>query len=181
MKTTFYNIYTMRFLITWRIHSRHRIAYSTNFPLIFKQNGEWTSSSTWEREDGGLVPVGGPVGQRVHIRTSHTVSVSSNYRRAYRTTINGRLELDSTKNHILGYVSGTGTLSTEISSLPSGSYDTFFACGTGGTMEWAGGTYGLPSSITSYNNITITGTGTKTFPNYDITICGDLGLTAVLP
>lgn len=144
-------------------------------PLYYsKQNGEWTNSSTWEREDGGLVPVGGPVGQRVHIRTSHTVSVSSNYRRAYRTTINGRLELDSTKNHILGYVSGTGTLSTEISSLPSGSYDTFFACGTGGTMEWAGGTYGLPSSITSYYNITITGTGTKTFPNYDITICGDL-------
>jgi len=144
-------------------------------PIFYsKQDGEWTDPNTWEREDGGVVPANGPSGQRVHIRTAHTVTVSSNFRRAYRTTINGRLELGTTINHILGYVSGTGTLSIERSSLPAGDYSAFFACGTGGTMEWAGGTYGLPSSITSYNNLTITGTGTKTFPNVNMTICGDL-------
>ncbi len=144
-------------------------------PIFYtKQDGDWTDANTWEREDGGMVPAGGPVGQRVHIRTAHTVTVTNNYRRAYRTTINGRLELGSTYNHILGYVSGTGTLSIESSSLPAGDYTDLFACGTGGTMEWAGGTYGLPSSITHYNNLTITGSGTKTMPNSDVTICGDL-------
>lgn len=146
-------------------------------PLFYsRKNGDWTDADTWEREDGGIVPEGGPVGQRVHIRTAHTVTIpeTANFRRAYRTTINGRLNLGTTKNHILGYVSGTGTLSSATSSLPAGDYSAFFACGTGGTMEWTGGTYGLPSSITSYNNLTITGTGTKTFPNTNITICGDL-------
>ena len=144
-------------------------------PIFYsKQDGDWTDANTWERGDGGTVPANGPSGQRVHIRTAHTVTVSSNFRRAYRTRINGRLELGTTINHILGYVAGTGTLSTESSSLPSGNYDDFFACGTGGTMEWDGGTYGLPSSITQYNNLTVTGTGTKTMPGADMTICGDL-------
>jgi hypothetical protein len=144
-------------------------------PIFFsRQDGDWTDPNTWERQDAGPVPAGGPSGQRVHIRTAHTVTITTNFRRAYRTTINGRLEVGTTINHILGYVNGTGTLSSESSSLPSGNYDEFFACGTGGTMEWAGGTYGLPSSITNYNNLTITGTGTKTFPNVDVTICGDL-------
>lgn len=146
-------------------------------PLFYsKKDGDWTDSDTWEREDGGVVPEGGPVGQRVHIRTAHTVTIpeTANFRRAYRTTINGRLNLGTTKNHILGYVSGTGTLSSATSSLPAGDYSAFFACGTGGTMEWTGGTYGLPSSITQYNNLTITGSGKKTFPNTTVTICGDL-------
>jgi hypothetical protein len=88
--------------------------------------------------------------------------------------VNGRLQLGTTLNHILGYVQGTGTLAIETNSVPTGDYDDFFGCG-GGTMEYGGAdTYTLSDQCVHYNNITITGTGIKTFPNADMTICGDL-------
>jgi len=139
-----------------------------------RQDGDWTDPNTWELNDGGIVPANGPVGQIAHIRTAHTVTISTNFRRAYQTTINGRLVLGTTLNHILGYVDGTGTLSTETSSVPTGDYTDFFGC-DGGTMEYGGtGTYTLSDRYDHYNNLTITGSGTKTLPNADMTICGDL-------
>lgn len=139
-----------------------------------KQDGDWTDPDTWERNDGGIVPANGPVGQIVHVRTAHTVTVSSNFRRAYQTTVNGRLQLGTTLNHILGYVGGTGTLAIESNSVPTGDYTDFFGCG-GGTMEYGGaGPYTLSDRYTHYHNLTITGSGTKTLPSLDMTICGDL-------
>ena len=42
-------------------------------------------------------------------------------------------------------------------------------------MEFGGtDSYTLDNNITHYNNLTITGSGIKTLPNKDITICGDL-------
>lgn len=137
-------------------------------------DGLWTDAGTWERSDGVSVPAGGPVGQRVHVRTAHTVTISHNYRRSYETTINGRLDLGSTINHLLGYMRGTGTLATKTSSVPAGDYEEFFDCG-GGTMEYGGsGSYTLDPRYIHYNNLTVTGSETKTLPNVDITICGDL-------
>jgi hypothetical protein len=146
-------------------------------PIYYsRQDGSWMDQDTWERSDGLAVPAGGPVGQRVHIRTSHTVTIPNNFRRAYETRINGRLELGSTINHILGYVSGTGTLATTSSAVPTGNYEIFFGCG-GGTMEYGGAGYNLPGHR-NYNNLTITGSGEKTFPNqgtaFTYTICNDL-------
>lgn len=148
-------------------------------PIFFsKQDGDWTDPNTWERNDGGTVPANGPVGQRVHIRTAHTVTVTTNFRRAYQTTINGRLELGTTINHILGYVQGTGTLSVHSNSVPTGNYTAFFGCG-GGTMEYGGpGTYILSDRYAHYNNLTITGSGIKRTPIIsNLTICGKLLIT----
>lgn len=145
-------------------------------PIFYsKKNGEWTDPTTWDRDDGGPVPTNGPVGQRVQIRTEHTVTISSNYIRSYETTINGRLELGSTINHILGYVKGYGTLSTNTNSIPTGNYTLFFACG-GGTMEYGGSTdYTITDRYTSYNNLTFAGSGVKSLPtNKDISVCNNL-------
>lgn len=145
-------------------------------PLFYsKKNGEWTDPTTWDRDDGGPVPSNGPVGQRVQIRTEHTVTIPTNYIRSYETTINGRLELGSTINHILGYVKGYGTLATNTNSIPTGNYTNFFTCG-GGTMEYGGTTdYTLSDRYTLYNNLTITGSGVKSLPaNKDISICNNL-------
>ncbi|MEJ5316407.1 MAG: hypothetical protein WHS63_05325 [Tenuifilum sp.] len=148
-------------------------------PLFYsKKNGDWTDPTTWDRDDGGPVPVNGPVGQRVQIRTEHTVTIPTNYIRSYETTINGRLELGSTINHILGYVKGYGTLSSYTNSIPTGNYTNFFSCG-GGTMEYGGTTdYTLTDRYTSYNNLTITGSGIKSLPsNKNISICNNLAIS----
>ncbi len=145
-------------------------------PLYYsRQNGVWTDPNTWDRADGGVVPPGGPVGQRVHIRTEHTVTMPNNYIRSYQTVINGRLELGSTLNHILGYVSGYGTLSTNTNSIPTGNYTEFFKC-VGGTMEYGGTTdYTLSDRYTLYNNLIFKGSGVRSLPaNKDITVCNNL-------
>jgi hypothetical protein len=147
--------------------------------FISTKSGNWEDADTWVRDDGGLVPAGGPVGQRVRITTGHTVTVTQNFRRAYKTTINGRLDLGTTINHILGqiqvvgYVEGTGTLALQTSSLPAGNFDAFCNCG-GGTLEFGGATGGGLPARTQFNNLTIAGSALWIMPNNDVNICGNL-------
>lgn len=147
--------------------------------FISTKSGNWEDADTWVRDDGGLVPAGGPVGQRVRITTGHTVTVTQNFRRAYKTTINGRLDLGTTINHILGqiqvvgYVEGTGTLALQTSSLPAGNFDAFCNCG-GGTLEFGGATGGGVPARTQFNNLTIAGSALWIMPSNDVNICGNL-------
>ncbi|HDP75637.1 MAG TPA: hypothetical protein ENN49_07190 [Bacteroidales bacterium] len=147
-----------------------------NVPVFYTvSSGNWSDKTIWQREGGGAVPDGGPQGHIVRIRSGHTVAMDRFSIRSYRTIITGRLEVGTQVGHHLGFVSGTGTLAMVNDKLYPGDYSAFLACGTGGTMEFGGdGSYTLPN-IYSYNNLTITGSGTKTLPPNDhITICGDL-------
>ena len=136
--------------------------YETN------QSGDWTDGSIWTPN----IP-GGPRGAMVRINTGHTVSMPSNFQSSYVTTINGRLEVNTTFGHRLGEVDGTGTLYTQRASLPAGYYEEFFSS-AGGTLEYGGAdSYDVLSTFSQVNNLVFSGTGERRFPNQEITILGD--------
>jgi len=137
--------------------------YETN------QNGEWTDGSIWTPN-----VTGGPRGAMVRVNTGHTVTVPNNFISSYTTEINGTLKVDSTFGHRLGNVNGTGTLYSKRESLPAGYYDDFCLPGTG-TFEFGGtGSYDILASFTTINNLKISGTNEKRFPNSDLIISGNL-------
>jgi hypothetical protein len=136
------------------------------------RSGDWDEPEVWNT---GAVP---PQGVIVVIQEPHTVSITTNRKRTYRTRINGRLEISPlTTAHNFGLVEGTGTLALQAGNLPSGKWSDIFLSCNGGTVEFGG-----PNSYTldtrtiynHYNNLILTGSGTKTLPNFDITMCGDL-------
>ncbi|MBU8892406.1 MAG: G8 domain-containing protein [Bacteroidales bacterium] len=137
--------------------------YETN------NSGSWTDGSIWTPNVAG-----GPRGAMVRINTDDTVYIPSNFKSSYTTTINGRLEVDSTFGHRAGEVSGTGTLYTKRASLPAGYYTDFFAS-TGGTLEYGGSAnYDILAGFTQVNNLKLSGTGERRFPNQDVTLLGDI-------
>jgi len=149
-----------------------------NVPVFISTgNGNWINPATWIRDGGGVVPDNGPAGHIVRILTGHTVIIADNFRQAYRTEIHGtgRLNVGSTVNHILGIVSGTGTLELTTNSVPAGNYDAFIAS-DGGTFEFGGVGYGLPTRFSQYNNLILKGSGTKSFPAEVVTILGNLSI-----
>jgi hypothetical protein len=139
--------------------------YETN------QSGSWTDGSIWTPN-----VVGGPRGAMVRINVGDTVTMPGNFQSSYTTEINGVLKVDSTFGHRLGDVTGTGTLYMKRESLPAGYYNDFCSPG-GGTLEFGGtGIYDILASFTYVNNLTVSGTNEKRFPNSDLIIYGDLNI-----
>ncbi len=126
------------------------------------------------------VPGGGaPSGSVVIVPNGFTLSLDQNDARFYRTVIQpgGVLEIDNSSNHRLGILDGTGDLriiSDGINAnLPAFSGD-FLSC-TGGGLEYAGtGNYNILGGITTVRSLTLSGSGTRSFPNNDLTVCDDL-------
>ncbi|PIB35876.1 hypothetical protein BFP72_10955 [Reichenbachiella sp. 5M10] len=91
----------------------------------------------------------------------------------------GTLEIDGTNGHILGQVSGSGTIRINsdgtTAALPAGDYLNFFDC-TGGALEYGGsGDYTIMVETNEVRQLTLNGSGTKTFvSNSDINICENL-------
>ncbi len=145
-------------------------------------DGDWTNENIWDTYpvSGGTVPAGGPRGSLVYI--SHDVNVPSNFLSVYRTSINegGTLNIGSTFGHRIGELSGTGTMVlADQGSLPAGVYDDFFSV-TGGTLTFEGTTdFDFLSDINSVNNLVLSGSGERRFPNIDITVLNDLTIDGV--
>jgi hypothetical protein len=136
------------------------------------QSGDWTNGTIWDPNVSG-----GPRGASVRINFGHDVIVPSNFISSYTTEIIGSLAVGTTFGHRLGAVSGVGTLSTEIASLPAGSYTDFFAP-TGGILEYTGTTdYDVLGGITALNSLVFSGTGDRRLPNTDVTLYGDLSIS----
>jgi archaellum component FlaF (FlaF/FlaG flagellin family) len=147
--------------------------------------GDWQTQNNWATYNpatsatgpaGVGVPVLGPRGSNVYI--AHEITLSGNGDAAAYGTIlqsTGSLKTGSTIAHRLGDVSGSGTLVLESGDMPAGVYDEFFSA-TGGTLEFTGTAknYDMLSEITQLNNLTISGTGTRNFPNLDVQLLGDL-------
>jgi hypothetical protein len=145
------------------------------------KTGDWDDPTVWDRN---AVP---PQGAIVVIQATDTVSITTHRKRPYKLRINGRLWImPGTLGHNFGLVQGTGTLALEDGTIPPGKWrqdaggipgfiPTTAACGTGfGTVEFGGAGYDLDVNYTRYYNLTIKGTGIKTLPSADITICGNL-------
>lgn len=146
-------------------------------------NGNWTNITIWETIPAGSpIPAGGPRGGVVIINPSHTVDVTGNGNVfSYKTTINGTLNLNTTTQHRLGYVYGTGILKmVDNSTLPAGDYygTNGFITPAGGTLEYSGSTnYSVLSTIPILNSVTFSGTGNRDLPNNDLLIYGNINIT----
>lgn len=142
-------------------------------PIYYSKEGErlWNEPTHWEPE----APAGGPSGFIVVIPSNSIVKTNGNRRFAYRTTINGRLEIGETYDHNLGSIRGTGTLALEDQTLPAGRFTAFFSC-SGGTLEFGGNKdYTIIADrIDTLRNLHFLGTGTRTLPNKDLVICNEL-------
>lgn len=139
-----------------------------------ENSGNWDDPANWSRSDGGVPSVNGPYGVKVVIRPQHTIATNGNRRTTYKLTINGRLEIGSTYGHNFSTILGTGTLALESNTLPAGKYDDFISC-SGGGIEYGGtSSYTLYNNYNTYRKLIIAGSGTKTLPNIDMTICDTL-------
>jgi len=141
-----------------------------------ENSGVWDNAANWSRSDGGVPSPNGPYGVKVVIRPQHTISTNGNRRTTYRMTINGRLEIGTTYGHNFSTVLGTGTLALESNTLPAGKYDDFITC-SGGGVEYGGtSSYTLYNTYNTYRKLIIAGSGTKTLPNINMTICDTLAV-----
>ncbi len=134
-------------------------------------DGNWDNVNIWTP----AAPAGGPNGFIVIIRPGDHVATNGNRRFAYRTTINGILDIGTTYGHNLGTVMGTGKLYLESPTLPAGRFNSFFSC-SGGTLEFGGNTdYTIIADrIDTLHNLFLTGTGERVLPDKNIVICDTL-------
>lgn len=120
-------------------------------------------------------------GGAIEIASSATMSLNVNNVSFSRLIIpaNGTLEVNGTNGHILGQVSGTGTIrinsDNSSAALPAGDYLNFFDC-SGGALEYGGdGDYTIMVESNEVRQLTLNGTGTKSFvSNSDIDVCENL-------
>ncbi len=141
--------------------------------------GDWSDETNWTNSGGDVYPcpVGGPNGFIVIVDVGDTVTTDANYASAYITTINGMLKIASTTfGHNLGTLDGTGTLFLESATFPAGRYTDFFDCSNTSTLEYGGSTdYNIVADLySSLPKLHFTGTGTRTLPNKDLTVCTQL-------
>ncbi|MBN1789925.1 MAG: hypothetical protein JW830_05470 [Bacteroidales bacterium] len=140
-------------------------------------DGVWSDETNWIQTGGDAYPcpVGGPNGFIVIV--DHEISADANYCSAYRTEINGQLNVISPYfGHNFGTVSGGGTLYLEGGTLPAGKYNDFLDCSGNSILEFGGNTdYAIVADLySSIPRLHFTGTGTRTLPNKDLTICQQL-------
>lgn len=157
-----------------------------NLPVFISVNsGTWKDKLNWATYDpvtkvtgaaGVGVPAGGPRGSIIYVNTP--IRMLDNSLAAYRTYIQsaGELSVEGTYGHRLGDVSGNGLLKLDLDVIPAGVYDNFFAS-TGGTLEYTSNTndnYSILGDITAVNNLTLSGNGTRNFPDNDVLVRGKL-------
>ncbi len=154
--------------------------------FITVADGPWTTTTTWATYDPDIpsigtpgvgVPAGGPRGSLVYV--NHNLTFPVNFEAAYRTVVNatGVVDIASSIGHRLGDVSGTGIIKLENGDLPAGVYNEFFSA-TGGTLEYTGsGNYDILSQITAVNNLVLSGTNERRFPDLDIQLLGDFTMS----
>ncbi len=133
-------------------------------------SGSWDTPATWTTDPTGsaqinMPPAGGPnTNDNVVVLRGHTVTMPSGSKSVNSVTLQEGATLDAGSLTTLsfGVVSGMGTLRRTALSLPTGLYDNFVSA-DGGTVEYANVTGNLPLTQLTYNNLTLSGTGTKTF------------------
>ncbi len=140
-------------------------------------DGVWSDETNWVQTGGDLYacPVGGPNGFIVNV--DHEINVDASYCSAYRTTINGKLNIIAPYyGHNLGTVDGEGTLYLESGTVPAGKYTSFLDCSGNSTLEYGGTTnYVLIADLyTSIANLHLVGSGSRILPDMDLTICRQL-------
>ena len=141
-------------------------------------SGNWSDKDIWTQTGGDSYTLtGAPNGFIIIINSGNEISINNNNASAYRITINGELKVISpTYGHNLGTVSGSGTLYLENGTFPAGRYTNFLDCANNGTLEYGGSSdYTLVADLyDEVPNLVFSGTGTRTLPNKDLSVCNQL-------
>lgn len=131
-------------------------------------------SSSWGVAGAGI-PVGGPRGSIAIV--DHLVNSNDNGVLLYSTTINGptgKLSMGATYGNRLGIVDGNGTFASSVGDLPAADFTDFFRA-TGGTLEYNGSSnIDILTDLPVINNLALTGSGSRNFPNINIQLLGSL-------
>jgi fibronectin-binding autotransporter adhesin len=135
------------------------------------QSGNFADPNIWTFTNGGVDFVTGTpdADWNYVINPGHTITLTANSQIVHtvstRTvTINGTLNVQTFTTQTFGRLLGNGTLRISTGAFPNVSDvpgSNFLQTG-GGTVQYEGGAYTLPN-FTTYNNLTIAGTGAKSF------------------
>lgn len=135
-------------------------------------SGNWSDPSIWSPTIAG-----GPRGAIVKINVGHAVTIDHNYISAFTTEILGEVLQGTTFGNRLGNVSGNGLLQTSSEIIPAGYYVDFFAA-SGGKLEYTGNNdIDILNNLGFVNDLILSGTGERRFPNIDVTVRGDLNIS----
>ncbi|WP_026210659.1 T9SS type A sorting domain-containing protein [Flexithrix dorotheae] len=138
--------------------------------------GDYDNGATWNT----AIPVDGPLGAIITVKNGDVLRINNDNIRLLKTIIEdgGVLEIDGTIGHRLGTVEGTGTIrlvsNTTSAVLPAGYFGDFFTCGGGGIEYDGTGSYDVLAGINTLEDLTFSGSGTRTLPNNDINVCNNL-------
>lgn len=154
--------------------STSAIAQTTYYSF---QSGSLNAANIWTTDPSGSLLIGSATpGSADHIvvLNGRTITITQNNRTFASVEIKdgGTLNVASTTGHNFTTLLGQGVLRLESATLPAGTLTSFLAAGNG-TVEFAGSAnFAIPSGITSLNNLTISGSGTKSL-NHNITVFSD--------
>ena len=127
--------------------------------------GDWDAGAIWNI---GAEP---ETYDYVYIKDGHTVSVTANGQDAGKLIVysGGTLDISTFTGLTYNIVKGGGEIRISSNTIPSADYEDFVFNDTA-IFEYYGGTYIIPTDLTAYPNLEITGTGAKTLPNQDIIV-----------
>lgn len=161
----------------------------TNWGTVHKYysvgpTGNWSNAGSWLLDSPTGPPAAtAPNGNPVFIQAGHTITTNQDgaYAGSVDIAATATLDLGSKVGHNIGYISGGGTIHIDATGggsfiFPGGDPSSFMNT-TGSTVHYSGaGT--IPSNITTYQNILFSGNNTKTIPATDITVLGNLTISA---
>ncbi|HOY97280.1 MAG TPA: hypothetical protein PK509_16170, partial [Catalimonadaceae bacterium] len=131
--------------------------------------GNYETSGTWSLTGfgGPVSPIPPTTGSNIQIGNNRVVTATSGGKTVPTVTIDGlpnpgTLDLQTYNAFTFTTLNGSGVLKLASGTFPTVTTNNFITT-AGNTVEYSGsGNYNLPSAITTYRNLTFSGTGTKT-------------------
>lgn len=150
------------------------------YETVLSGTGDYSTAASWNplNSSPAVTEGVGPVGAQVIVRNGDDLTLDISNIRLYATEIEagGILRVPTGVTGIrLGTVTGQGTIVLEDTELlPTGEYTDFFAC-DGGAIQYSGSTnYSVLSGISQVRKVIFDGTGTRTMPNNNLSVCDTL-------
>jgi hypothetical protein len=142
--------------------------------------GNYSVAANWNPLGGSPAVTDGvgPVGAQIIVRNGDDLTLNISNIRLFSTEIEagGILRVPAGVTGVrLGNVTGSGTIVlTDTELLPTGEYSAFLAC-DGGALQYSGSTnYGVLSGISQIRKVIFDGTGIRTMPNNNLSVCDTL-------
>ena len=149
-------------------------------PYFSTSSGNWSDEVNWVVNDPvtGAPAPRAPLGNSVIIQEGHTITMDQDQAIAASVEINGVLDLEDTVGHIFSNITGTGEIIIRSDDIrfPAGNISEFLGS-NGGTIRYDfPGDITLPSEVTTYNQLRLTGSGEKSLPATNLRVLADLRL-----